>query len=78
MFFMDIFFLAMFNKYLCLSSLQLITCPRLKDALIRLQQTNLQEELIASLKTNDLKNGYFEITVFDCISSCLVGISCKD
>ncbi|KAL1832862.1 hypothetical protein ACET3Z_002513 [Daucus carota] len=36
-------------------------CPRLKDALIRLQPTDLQEELIAALKTKDHKNGHFEI-----------------
>lgn len=37
-------------------------CPGLKDALIRLQLTDLQQELIAALKINDSKNGYLELS----------------
>ncbi|KAK1352617.1 SNF2 domain-containing protein CLASSY 3-like [Heracleum sosnowskyi] len=37
-------------------------CPGLKDALIHLQLTDLQEELIAALKINDSENNYLTLS----------------
>ncbi|KAL8109143.1 hypothetical protein AgCh_025288 [Apium graveolens] len=38
------------------------SCPGLKDALIHLQLTDLQQELITVLSTNDLTSGYLELS----------------
>ncbi|KAK1352618.1 Snf2 domain-containing protein classy 3 [Heracleum sosnowskyi] len=38
------------------------SCPGLKDALIRLQPTDLQQELIGVMSSKDLKAGYLELS----------------